>query len=280
MSLKEIKEGELKNVFNDVEAAFTALDIDFYIIGAIARDIWYARGEKNFRATRDIDFAVLVGSQEEYIAVRSYLKEHSNFQDSTQNAFVMIAPGNIEVDILPFGEIAIDDSIILAGPGLTSIKVNGFSEVYEAGTKEMEMVSGHHFKVATLCSIVLLKLIAFDDRPERRSKDPRDIANIINHFFDLHADLIYSNHVDLFADHENDGRSLQDISSIVIGREIKGIAASNKMLLERLQQIVISHLEKGDESIFIKNMVAETNKTVEECLRWLMYLLSSLGSQD
>ena len=277
MSLKEIKENELKEVFNEVEKAFTVTGIDFYIIGAIARDVWYARGEKKFRTTRDIDFAVLVGSQEEYMAVRNYLKEHSKFLDSAQNAYVMIAPGEIEVDILPFGEIAIDDTIKITGQGLTSIKVNGFSEVYETGTEKVEMASGHHFKVATLCSIVLLKLIAFDDRPERRAKDPRDIANIINHFFELETDLIYGKHLDLFEDNENDGRSLQDISAIVIGREIKEIASSNEALSDRLKKIVTDHITLNEKSAFIKNMVAETNKNVEECLRWLVYLLSSLN---
>lgn len=49
-------------------------------------------------------------------------------------------------------------------------------EVYQSGTEEVEMETGHNFKIATLPSIVLLKLIAFDDRPEKRSKDARDIA--------------------------------------------------------------------------------------------------------
>lgn len=96
----------------------------------------------------------------------------------------------MQIDILPFGEIGIDDWIKITGEGLTNIKVNGFMEVYQSGTEDVEMETGHHFKIATLSSIVLLKLIAFDDRPEIRFKDARYIANIISHFFDLHADLI------------------------------------------------------------------------------------------
>ncbi len=37
-------------------------------------------------------------------------------------------------------------------------------------------------KAATLPAIVLLKLIAYDDRPEHRIKDPGDIAGIIYYF--------------------------------------------------------------------------------------------------
>jgi len=276
MSLNEIREGELKEVFSAIEQAFKAISTDFYIIGAVARDVWYAKGNKSFRRTRDVDFAVLVGSQEEYLAVRKYLKEHYNFQETTQNAFVMFAPGNIQVDILPFGEIEINDGIDFKGQGLTSINVNGFSEVYQSGTTNIELQTGHHFKIATLPSIVLLKLIAFADRPEHRTKDARDIANILEHFFDLQADLIYGKHVDLFED-ENDQRSLQDISAIVIGREIKQICAGNLQLLERIQKILKTHIELAENSPFIRNMVEETKKDVGQCIQWLDNIRSSLS---
>ena len=275
MSLNEIREGELKEVFSAIEQAFKAIGTDFYIIGAVARDVWYAKGNKSFRRTKDVDFAVLVGSQDEYIAVRKYLKEHYNFQETKQNAFVMFAPGDIQVDILPFGEIEINDSIDFKGQGLTSIHVNGFSEVYQSGTTTIELLTGHHFKIATLPSIVLLKLIAFDDRPEHRTKDARDIANIIEHFFDLQADMIYGNHVDLFED-ENDQRSLQDISAIVIGREIKQICAGNSSLLERVQRILKAHIQMAEASSFIRNMVEETKRDVGECVQWLDNTRSSL----
>jgi predicted nucleotidyltransferase len=101
---------------------------------------------------------------------------------------------------------------------------------------------------------VLLKLIAFDDRPEHRTKDVRDIANIINHFIDLQADLIYGNHVDIFED-EKDQRTVQDISAIVIGREIKQICSSNNSLLERIQNILKVYIRLEESSSFLRNMV-------------------------
>jgi|GEM_PF-4865231 len=44
MTLSSIREGELKDVFDELEEAFENLNIDFYLIGALARDVWYARG--------------------------------------------------------------------------------------------------------------------------------------------------------------------------------------------------------------------------------------------
>lgn len=105
MGLNELKEGDLKDVFTALEEAFANTGTDFYVIGALARDVWYARADKKFRGTRDVDFAVLIGSHEEYGAVRDYLKEHSQFRDTRENSFVMLSPAGVQVDILPFGEI-------------------------------------------------------------------------------------------------------------------------------------------------------------------------------
>lgn len=114
---------------------------------------------------------------------------------------------------------------------LTSIRMDGFKEVYHSGTQSVQMETGHQFQVATLPSIVLLKLIAFDDRPEIRLKDVGDIANIITHFFDLQAELIYNEHVDLFGDGKGE-RSVQEIAATVIGREIKKCVLQMKVFLK------------------------------------------------
>ena len=47
MSLENIKDGELREVFDVLEDTFKDNEIDFYMIGAIARNIWYAREMKN-----------------------------------------------------------------------------------------------------------------------------------------------------------------------------------------------------------------------------------------
>jgi len=278
MSLTEIREGGLSDVFTALEEAFNATGTDFYVIGAMARDVWYEKGQKSSRGTKDVDFAVLVSSHEEYEAVRNYLKEKYQYEDTRENAFVMISPSGTQVDLLPFGEIAIDDSITIKGEGMTSIDIDGFNEVYQEGTEEVELSTGHKFEVATLPAIVLLKLIAFDDRPERRTKDARDIANIIEHFFDLQEYLIYNNYSDEFLN-EDDPRTLEEISATVIGREIKGMLSNNKSLHERVVGILEEHIKLADESKFVRNMVAETNRDVEQCLSWLKCVLDGLSNK-
>lgn len=274
MNLNEIREGTLKETFDALEEAFEKTGIDYYVIGALARDVWYARGNKVSRLTKDVDFAVLVGSQEQYDAVKVFLKQHKNFMDTKRNSFVMLTPEGIQVDILPFGEIEIDEAITIAGQGLSTIHVTGFKEVYEKGTEQVEMETGHSFEVATLAAIVLLKLIAFDDRPERRMKDARDIADIIKHYFDLQPDLVYG-HEDLFAD-ENDKRTMDQVTAVVLGREIRKIAESNASLLNRLIDILEGHITGAEDSAFVRNMVAETKWTVEQAVGYLENIISAL----
>lgn len=54
MNLNDLREGELKSAFNDLEEAFAALEIDFYLIGALARDTWYSELNIHSRATKDV----------------------------------------------------------------------------------------------------------------------------------------------------------------------------------------------------------------------------------
>jgi predicted nucleotidyltransferase len=61
--------------------------------------------------------------------------------------------------------------------------LQGFTEIYEEGLPELNLEGEHQFKFYTLPGIVLLKMIAFDDRLEHRRDDIKDISDILNHFF-------------------------------------------------------------------------------------------------
>lgn len=251
--------GELKNVFDAIENALSQLSIDYYLIGALARQIWYDRAKLNCRATRDVDYAVLVGTIEQYQALKDYLVQHSGFIAGTQNQFVLISPDKFQIDLLPFGEIESAGEVVVERTGMISIKVDGMREVYDSGAEFVHLETGHTFKAATLPGIVLLKLISYDDREELRQKDAQDIGNILDNFFELYEDKIYANHHDLF---ENE-RSLENISAIVLGREINRIASNNKKLIARLYQILSRHCELAEKSAFVRFISAELGKEIE-----------------
>jgi len=271
MNWNNVIQKEMSEVLETLQEAFEVLHIDFYLIGAVARDIWFAESGRTTRRTKDVDFAIYVGTREEFEAVKEYLKEKKGYQDSRENMFVLLAPTGLQVDILPFGGIEFDGEVHLDGKGVTNIRVSGLQEVYETGTETVAQATGQEFQVASLAAIVLLKLVAYDDRPEKRLKDAKDIANIIEGYFDLQTDLIYEQHNDIFAVTEKalDQLLLEEIAAEVLGREIKKISKGNLELLRRVQKILSGVLSEGEKSTFVHEMVAETGRPVTELLRWL-----------
>ena len=118
-------------------------------------------------------------------------------------------------------------------------------------------------------------MIAYDDRPEQRAKDGRDVGSIIEHYFDLEAEHIYEHHSDLFTETEKDNE-LQDIAATVIGREIKITIGENLALLQWVKTILEREIKLGEKSNFIINMVAETKMSVEEAAKRLEKILIPL----
>jgi predicted nucleotidyltransferase len=278
MNWNDTIDEDFKGVLETLQQAFEALGINYYVIGAVARDIWYAESGKTSRRTKDIDFAIFAGNREEYGKVKEYLQTKEGYRDSRGNAFVLLSPGGTQVDILPFGDIEMDGVVEFDGTGLTDIKVDGLKEVFESGTASMNSDNGRQFQVASLAAIVLLKLVAYDDRPEKRLKDARDIGNILENYFELQSDLVYTNHNDLFSVEEVvfDQLTLQEVGAEVVGREIKKIIHNNVQLLQRVQTIVANHLVDGEEGTFAQEMAAETGRSVSEMLSWLEKLAKGL----
>jgi predicted nucleotidyltransferase len=262
---------ELRKVFDMLEESFTATGVDFYLIGAQARNAWYSKGNIIAGSTKDADFAVLINNESDYDTVKKYLVSRYGFTESKQNAFVMLSPGGLPVDLLPFGAIEIDHVIVRHHNGLNNINVNGFNEVYKKGTEMMRMNTGHEFVVASLSSIVLLKLIAFDDRPEQRQKDALDIDGIFTHYFELQSDVIYKDHIVIFEDEslQQAEVSLNEISAIVIGREMKKIISNNEELTARINGILDRHILERENSLFVKGMLVNSEDTVENKLKLL-----------
>ena len=48
----------LKDVFLQISEMCKELGIDFFIVGAIARNIWYVSNDQNPKGTKDIDFGI------------------------------------------------------------------------------------------------------------------------------------------------------------------------------------------------------------------------------
>lgn len=147
---------------------------------------------------------------------------------------------------------------------MTNISLQGFTEIYEEGLPELNLEGEHQFKFCTLPGIVLLKMIAFDDRPEHRRDDIKDISDILNHFFDMYDEEIYNNHLDLFGEEEFE---LKELAARVMGREIKKIAKRNPKLEDRVMSILERNTNDIPNSNMAIVMVEYFKNTVEDNVR-------------
>lgn len=193
------QDNKYKELMDALERGFEKFGIDFYLVGALARDIWM-KGVHNIqpkRATMDIDFGLLVKSSIIFTELKDYLIEIEGFVPYKDNAFVLIWKDKTQVDLIPFGELEKQGVVTIKGTGFTTINMEGFQEVFNEGSTEIDTEDKRHFKVCNLPGIIILKLIAWDDRPEIRIDDKKDIAEILRHYFHINDNEIWEDHSDL-----------------------------------------------------------------------------------
>lgn len=240
----------LKDILHQVSETCKELEIDFFIVGAIARNIWYVSNNEKARGTKDIDFGIYVPNEARYNLLRKKLKEDYNYRVSQENAFCLIAPDGNQVDLLPFGGIEKEGQVIIEGKGLTTLNLHGFKEVYDLGVIEKN-IGNETYKTCSIPGIMILKLIAFDDRPNRRTKDIEDINSICIHYPSIEREFIWTDHFDLYGGELEQ----QDIGHIVLGREMKKLVQQNQLLVDRLTRIMNKAI--NGETPFLPLMISD-----------------------
>ena len=127
INLSEARFSNFKKVFDPLEVCLNKLEIDFYVLGALARDMIFSQERINTRTTADIDLAVFIHTKEEvYHELRQKLCKDFYFEKIKENNFSLMSPDGIIIDLLPFGKIEIYDGVILKGEGMSAMKENGF----------------------------------------------------------------------------------------------------------------------------------------------------------
>ena len=154
---------------------------------------------------------------------------------------------------------------------LRRMYVDGMKEVFEEGMPDVTFDDKITFKVCTLPGIVLLKLVAWDDRPEVRTEDIHDIADIMQNFFNIYDEIIWNEHNDLFG---NDVQ-IPLISARVLGREMGKILKRNEKLSDRIVNILNKNLEKSDSKM-ATIMSSFLNQTVEDTLVLLQEVIKGI----
>lgn len=245
-SYKELAIPYFKEVFEIIDRIMIKHYVPYYLIGvtAIALEL-LKKGIKPSRGTKDIDFAIMISSLEEYENISASL-EDSGFKKVKAPWTFYSDRYNIAIDILPFGEIEAKDTVKF-NKRYSDLHILGFKEVLEVA--EQAYIEDKIVNIPPLQGMIILKLVAWSDRPEERENDLADILKIIEHYFDHNFNEIVEYHNDTF--HEDRFDQLL-IAAEVLGRKSKQYLEKSEALTKRIKILLEVNLDNERESKIAK----------------------------
>lgn len=229
---------DLSSVLESVAEACGEMDADFFLIGALARDVLleHIYGTDVPLTTGDVDVAVAVESWQVYEDLRRRLTRGHGFENEPEKQRLR-SPEGTPLDLVPFGGLEEEGGKVRFPPGGSrELTVLGFEAAWEKappvhfgegpggeGPGGEEAVGkgaggkGPVLRVASLEGLALLKLVSWDERPNRRARDAQDLCLLLQHFYDARLELITERHADLF---DSEDFSKPEASARVLGREL------------------------------------------------------------
>ena len=172
----------------------------------------------------------------------------------------------VVIDLLPFGEVEEMDTFNFTERNI-DLHVLGFKEVLsESITIPIEDKIAN---IPPLHGMIILKLVAWFDRPDERDNDLSDILLIIKSHSDVAYDEIVTNHYDTFIDN---GYEPYLVSARVLGRKIAPILSKS----ERLQKRILSILTQNTTNIENSPIGDDWSKKNEWTVEYAVNILHQL----
>ena len=230
-------------VLRAVDGAARRLGYQYFLAGATARDLVLtnALGMRPGRATRDIDFGLVLGNWDQFRAFKATLVAGAKFHADSAAAQRLYyrddsAGWELPVDLIPFGPIASADSMIAWPPGGDVVlSVAGFDEALRSSLL-LQVEQDLLVRAASLPGLAMLKLLAWRDRHLESNKDASDLYSLIRTYADAgNLDRLYGSELDLL---ETTAFDMELAGAQLLGRDIGHIC--DKDCLRRIQEILNS----------------------------------------
>jgi predicted nucleotidyltransferase len=254
---KELAIPYFKESFDCIDEVMRVLNIPYYLIGvsAIALEL-LKEGIKPSRGTKDIDFAVMISNMNEYEQISAALVAQEFNRVAAPWTFYS-DKFQVAIDVLPFGEIE-ENYTVNFNERYTDLHMLGFREVMEeAVTVQIEEKIAN---IPPLEGMVILKLIAWSDRPEERENDLSDILKIIEHYYVLKWDEIVEIHYDTLDKEPFDQKS---IAAEVLGRKTRLYLDKSKAISERVLKVLETNLQDSSKSAIAKEWARKLDADIE-----------------
>jgi len=260
---KELSIPYFKDVFDIIDEIMIKHKIPYYLIGASAIALELLKdGIKPSRGTKDIDFAIMISSLNEFEELNNSLVKKGFNKVKAPWTFYS-DNYNIAIDILPFGEIEEHDTIQF-NERYSDLHVLGFKEVLE--NPEKVQIEEKIVNIPPLPGMIILKLVAWSDRPEERENDLKDILLIIENYFTFNYDEIVEFHNDTFPE---EGFDQLIIAAEVLGRKSKIYLNKSESLSNRIFSILEKNLTIERESKIAKEWAIIKSCNIEYSMRIL-----------
>lgn len=267
INFEKVKE-VYSDIFEALERAFKKFDMDYYLIGAQSRDVWIGHLDLAKRMTRDIDYCVYVKDRDTWNELTGYLTDKEGFIRDEREPYRFYKKNM--VDLIPFGGLEINREVVLYNP-TTKLSVYGCKEV----TEDAVILEGA-FKIVTLSGLCIMKLIAYNEKPDSRAKDLDDYLFIVKNYHEMAGEELFSNkHADLI---EGDFE-VNVASARMLGRNMAITLNKNEKLKEKIISILSHQLRDFHESE-IEEMYKIRERDNDLVLRFKLVLETIKGIKD
>ncbi len=254
---KELAIPYFRETFDCIDDVMRKLNIPYYLIGVNAIELELLKeGIKPGRGTKDIDFAVMISSVSEFESIIAEMEKKGFKKVAAPWTFYSEAY-NLAVDILPFGEIEEIDRINFTNRHI-DLHVLGFREVMEEAKQvEIEDKIAH---IPPLPGMVILKLIAWSDRPQERQNDLSDIIRIIEHYFLIAWDEIAEKHFDIL---DQDTEDQKIFAAELLGRQSRMYLQKSEVISKRIQNVLDNNLQEAEKSAIAREWARKLDSEIE-----------------
>ena len=217
---------QIVEVVSTVKEHADSLGIQFFVVGALARDILlqYIYGIVIKRATKDIDLGIKVYNWEQFNQLKKSLIATGKF--SFDRELQRLYFNSVPIDILSFGPIT-DERIRILWPPEHEVFMSmvGFKEAYESSiTVMLRSAPEIKIKVPTLSGLAILKIISWNEKYPERKRDAIDLLLIMQKYEEAgNFERLYDKEQTLLQEEDFDTKQA---GIRLLGRDISGIADS------------------------------------------------------
>jgi predicted nucleotidyltransferase len=214
-----------------------SLGLPYFLAGATARDLVLENifGRPPGKLTRDLDFGFALSDWKEFENLKAALISTGRFEPdrAIQRVSYLHSTGiKVDVDLIPFG--GVQNGSMIAWPPHNDFVMNvaGFREALESAI-HVQVAADLVIPVASLPSLIILKLLAWADRKHEK-RDAPDILKILGDYADAgNEDRLYTDDLPLL---EAAGFDITIAGARLLGKDARRVA--NQETAQSIAQIL------------------------------------------